>query len=324
MTNAIVLLDQDQSIQSVKLLAAIVHKLKDEVFQEGADYGVIPGTGTKPVLLLPGMEKLMRALRLRPEYVARQQIIDFDKPLFFFQYECRLIEIDTGIVVSSAIGSANSQESKWRWRSAERVCPLCGEATIKKSKYPPKGTPKGTLPGWYCYAKIGGCGAEFRHDDPAIVDQEVGRIENPDPADQLNTIDKIAQKRALGSSIKGAANVSELFTVDLDDLVPARPLTGDEAKRLVANFPGLTADDFRAALGGPSSNWKRGYPAADRAIAEWKRTHKPRRVDEVIDAEFTVEAQAHHDAVDEAEAKAALEAERDAELAYLDAMSRDE
>lgn len=45
----------------------------------------------------------------------------------------------------------------------------------------------------------------------------MGKVENPDIFDQMNTIDKVAQKRALGSAIKGAANVSEFFTVDLED-----------------------------------------------------------------------------------------------------------
>lgn len=274
MTNAIVPLNQEQSIQSVKLLVGILTQLKSDVFEVGVDYGVIPGTNTKPVLLLPGMEKLLRALRLRPEYIARQQIVDFDKPLFYFQYECRLIEIDTGLVVATAIGSANSNESKWRYRTAERECPNCGAATIKRSKFAPKGAPQGTPPGWYCYAKIGGCGAEFAYEDGQILEQEVGRIENPDLADQLNTIDKISQKRALGSAVKIVANASMLFDIDLEDML-SQALSGDDAKRLAAEFPDLAAADFRSALGGPSSQWKSGYAAARDRIADWKRAHKP-------------------------------------------------
>lgn len=272
--NAIVPLDQDQSVQSVKLLVGILTQLKADVFEEGVDYGVIPGTNTKPVLLLAGMEKLLRALRLRPEYVLRQSIVDFDKPLFYFQYECRLIEIDTNLVVATAIGSANSMESKWRYRNAERVCPNCGAATIKRSKFPPKNAPHGTPPGWYCYDKLGGCGANFAYEDNQIIEQEVGRTENPDLADQLNTIDKISQKRALSSSVKIVANASMLFDIDLEDMV-SQSMTDAEVRRLAADFPDLIADDFRAALGGPSSQWKGGYPAAWNRIADWKRKNRP-------------------------------------------------
>jgi hypothetical protein len=219
MQNSLVPYEQ-AAIEDVKRLANIVLGLRNEVFKEGLDFGKIPGTGDKPTLLQPGMEKLCRALHLRPEYVEKSKIEDFDKPLIYYRYECRLIDYETGLCISTAIGSANSHETKWRYRASERVCPNCGKDTIKKSKFPPKGAPEGTQAGWYCYAKIGGCGAEFAANAPAIMDQQVGRIENPDIFDQMNTIDKIAQKRALGSAVKGAANVSELFTVDMEDFVP--------------------------------------------------------------------------------------------------------
>lgn len=206
----------DKAVEDVKRLANLVLALRNDVFKSGTDYGLIPGTGDKPTLLLPGMEKLMRALHLRAEYVEKTRIEDFDKGVIFYRYECRLTDYDTGVCVSTAIGSANSRESKWRWRDQKRTCPHCGAACINRSKFPPKKQPNAE-PGWYCFAKQGGCGAEFAADDPAIVEQTVGRIENPDIFDQMNTIDKIAQKRALSSAIKGAANVSEFFTVDLED-----------------------------------------------------------------------------------------------------------
>lgn len=216
--NAIITQEQ-AAIESVQRLANIVLGLRDQVFKKDLDYGVIPGTGNKPTLLLPGMEKLMRALHLRAEYVEKSRIEDFDNNRIYYRYECRLIDYETGACVSTAIGSANSYESKWRWRDQKRTCPNCGKETINKSKYPPKNRPN-EEPGWYCFAKSGGCGKEFSAKDTAIIDQQVGRVENPDIFDQMNTIDKIAQKRALGSAIKGAANVSEFFTVDLEDFTP--------------------------------------------------------------------------------------------------------
>lgn len=208
----------DPAIEDVKRLANLVLALRNEVFIDGQDYGVIPGTDNgkdkpKPVLLLPGMEKLMRALHLRAEYVERGRVEDFDKNIIFYRYECRLIDYNTGLCISTAIGSANSRESKWRWRNGDRKCPHCGQATIIKGKAEYGG-------GWLCFAKKGGCGAKFTEGDQVIEGQTVGRVENPEIFDQMNTIDKIAQKRALSSAIKGAANVSEFFTVDLDDFAP--------------------------------------------------------------------------------------------------------
>lgn len=197
-------------VEDVKRLANIVRALRNDVFRDGHDFGIIPGTGDKPTLLQPGMEKLMRALKLRPEYVEKSRVEDFDSGVIFYRYECRLVEYETGLCVSTAIGSANSRESKWRYRNADRVCPNCGKGTIIKGKAEYGG-------GWLCFAKKGGCGSKFKDGDPAIEAQAVGKVENPDIFDQMNTIDKVAQKRALGSAIKGAANVSEFFTVDLEE-----------------------------------------------------------------------------------------------------------
>lgn len=241
MSSEIVPFDASVAVADVKRLANLVLSLRDDVFKEGLDFGKIPGTGDKPTLLLPGMEKLLRALHLRPEYVALSQIEDFEKNRIFYRYECRLIDYDTGLCVSTAIGSANSHESKWRWRAAERLCPTCGKATIIKGKDEYGG-------GWLCFAKKGGCGAKFKDGDTTIEAQVVGRIENPDIFDQMNTIDKIAQKRALSSAIKGAANVSEFFTVDLEDFVQydtARP-----ANIVEGTFTEVTVEQPSASVRG--------------------------------------------------------------------------
>lgn len=203
---------EQMAIDAVKNLANIVYKLRDEVFKKDVDYGLIPGTGDKPTLYLPGMEKLLRALNLRAEYVPITIIQDFDKPLFMYRYECRLYEIESGKLVSSAIGSANSFESKWRYRNASRVCPHCGADAIIQGKKEYGG-------GWLCFTKKGGCNAKFGESAPEIINQVVGRVENEDIFDQVNVMDKIGQKRSLSSAIKCTANVSSLYNIDLDDMV---------------------------------------------------------------------------------------------------------
>ena len=203
----------DQSVISVTQLANVVRALYSDVFKSGVDYGVIPGTGNKPTLLQPGMEKLMRAMNAVPAYREVCVIRDYDRPLFHYEYECTLTDADSGqpIPGGRAIGLATSMEGKWRWRNAQRVCPTCGKTTIIKGKEEYGG-------GWVCLKNKGGCGAKFADNATVITEQVVGRVENTDIFDQLNTITKIAQKRAMASAVKGAANVSELFTVDLEDL----------------------------------------------------------------------------------------------------------
>ena len=40
-------------------------------------------------------------------------------------------------------------------------CPACGKENIRRSN-------QGSAPGFYCWQKTGGCGANFHHDDQAI------------------------------------------------------------------------------------------------------------------------------------------------------------
>lgn len=180
------------------------------IMVEGKDFGKIPGAGDKPTLLKPGAEKLSSFFGLAPEFKAVDKIVDFDKGLFYIQYECRLYR--RGELVGSGLGSCNSQEKKYRYRQSERVCPACGKATIIKGKAEYGG-------GWLCFAKKGGCGAKYQDGNQTIEGQQTGQIENPDKADLLNTIDKMAQKRALVAAVLITTNASEFFTQDIEDMV---------------------------------------------------------------------------------------------------------
>lgn len=208
------LITQQTSIDFVRNLIKTVDALRNEVFEKDVDFGVIPGTGDKPTLLLPGMEKLMRVLNVVPDYPERRVIVDYDKMLFHYEYECILINVDTGVIIPGGrgLGLCTSRESTFRWRQGQRVCPNCGREAIIKGKVEYGG-------GWLCFKKKDGCGTNFKIDDPAITQQVVGRIENPDIADQINAIMKRAKKRALGDAVKGAACISKFFTVDLEDTV---------------------------------------------------------------------------------------------------------
>jgi hypothetical protein len=178
------------------------------VLKDGPDFGTIPGT-PKPTLLKPGAEKIADCLNLYPDYEPIQVIEDFDKPLFFYRYRCILRQRGSDAVIATGIGSCNSMEDRYRWRKAERVCPSCGKAAIIKGKAEYGG-------GFLCFKKKDGCGAKFKEDDQGIVSQEVGKAPNPDLHSQVNTIDKMAQKRAL---VAAALNLgfSEQFTQDLED-----------------------------------------------------------------------------------------------------------
>lgn len=182
------------------------------VLRKDVDYGVIPGTGTKPVLYKPGAEKLCLLFSLQPVFEVTDRVLNWDapEPFFFYEYKCKLYH--RGVIVGEGDGSCNSHESKYRWRKGERVCPNCGQPAIIKGRAEYGG-------GWLCYTKKGGCGAKFAAGDPAIEGQEVGRIPNPDVADVVNTVQKMAQKRALVAAVLVTTGASEFYTQDLEDYV---------------------------------------------------------------------------------------------------------
>lgn len=195
------------------------------VLVKGRDYGEVPGT-TKPTLLKPGAEKLGAFFGLRPTFLIQESVNDWTgkdhgEPFFFREYKCQLFK--NGELVGEGVGSCNSWEKKYRYRSSERVCPSCGKPTIIKGKQEYGG-------GFICFLKKGGCGAKFADNAPEIINQEVGQVPNKDVADQVNTIDKMAQKRALVAAILIATNASDYFTQDMEDFADHTDIIDGEFK----------------------------------------------------------------------------------------------
>jgi hypothetical protein len=201
---------------------ALMSEFTKQVLQEGRDYGTIPGT-EKPTLLKPGAEKLTSLFGLTPTFEREDTILDvtgvhYDgEPFIYFQYKCIIWNGETRI--AEGLGSCNSWEKKYRYRNADRKCPTCGKTTIIKGKVEYGG-------GWLCFAKKGGCGAKFNDSDPAITGQQLGQVKNPDISDLINTLDKMAQKRALVAATLIATNASDYFTQDLEDLDPTQVVEG--------------------------------------------------------------------------------------------------
>lgn len=154
---------------------------------EGQDYGVIPGTGSKPTLYLPGAQKVTKALLLREHYEEMEIVSDWDRSLFAYSYRCLLTDIATGVVVAEGVGECNSYESKYRYRWVfERELPLGMDASTL--------TTRSTRNGGIMY-----------------------RLQNDDMASQRNTIMKMAAKRSLVAAALSAGRLSEIFTQDMED-----------------------------------------------------------------------------------------------------------
>jgi hypothetical protein len=197
------------------------------ILKVDTDFGIIPGT-SKPTLLKPGAEKLTTFFGLSAEFQIIEREEDWTgkdhdgEPFFNYWYKCRITR--NGKIVAEGEGSCNSFEKKYRYRSANIKCPACGNETVIKGKAEYGG-------GWLCFTKKGGCGAKFKDGDPKIEDQPRGQIKNPDIADIVNTLQKMAQKRAYVAAVLLATNASEYFTQDVEDYIDADFVAVDPEKK---------------------------------------------------------------------------------------------
>jgi hypothetical protein len=211
-----------------------------EIMIEGIDFGVVPGT-VKPTLLKPGAEKLVTFFGLAPTFedVGSFTIWDGNEPLFFYRYRCKLLR--GGVSIGEGLGSCNSRESKyrWRWVGLEDVPEFLDPQTLavrsssiaefefainKRETGGKYGKPASYWDAFEAAIKSGDArqiqrktqsGKEF----PAYeIASTVYRVPNEDIFSQINTIDKMAQKRALVASVLIGVNASEFFTQDLEDL----------------------------------------------------------------------------------------------------------
>ncbi len=207
------------------------HDFFRRVMREGDHYGTLPGGSAKQVLLKPGAELLLASMGLFVELSDAEPPVrdyggDAEEGIISYRRRARIYR-QTGpqeherMLVAQAEGFCTSRETKYRYRDAQRRCPICGEAAIIKGKTEYGG-------GWLCFKKRNGCGAKFDDTDAAILGQSVGRIPNPDLADTENTILKMADKRALVAAALIATGCSDIFTQDLEE-IDAPEKTADAA-----------------------------------------------------------------------------------------------
>jgi len=182
-----------QDIQAINRFQAIVH----QNLVANQDYGIIPGT-MKPTLLKPGAEKIAKLLGLSDQYEIVDRQEEWEKPFFRYLIKCKLIHVASQSLISEGLGECNSMESKYRWRwVSERDLP--------------QGIDKIKLVTQERTAKTGGHWTVFR-------------FENDDIYAQVNTILKMAKKRALVDAALSAGRLSNVFTQDIEDL-PAEEMT---------------------------------------------------------------------------------------------------
>ena len=216
-----------------------------KVLVKDKDFGEIPGTN-KPTLLKPGAEKLSAFFGVRPIFVIQESVNDWTgkdhggEAFFFREYKCQGYR--NGELVGEGVGSCNSWEKKYRyrWMNEAEVPATVDKSTLEfiDGKISEFGFAVEKAETSGKYGKPAAYWKQFRD---AIVNKtavsikkktkngemdawEIGgklyAVPNHDPSDQANTIDKMAQKRALVAMVLITTNASDYFTQDMEDFVP--------------------------------------------------------------------------------------------------------
>ncbi len=176
-----------RDIQAINRFQQVVHS----TMVRDLDYGIIPGT-QKPTLLKPGAEKIAKLLGLSDQYEIMDRSEEWQQAFFRYLIKCRLVHVATGDVISEGLGECNSMESKYRYR-------WVGERDL------PSGVDKSKLVSQERRSKTGGHWTVYR-------------LDNDDIYSLVNTILKMAKKRALVDAALSAGRLSDVFTQDIEDI----------------------------------------------------------------------------------------------------------
>ena len=206
--NALSIIDTVE-IDSIASTMAKIQQMQNVVqktLKKGHDFGEVPGT-SKPTLLKPGGEKICMLFGLNPEYEFLKTTEDYDKEFFSYNIRCTLFR--NGQPVAQGVGSCNSKEKKYRYINVDKIPEnYVGQSEEFTDKY-----------GRVKY-----------------------KINNPDICSLVNTILKMAKKRAFIDAVLQVASLSEVFTQDIEDMgdfiqqEQDATLTLEQAKNLKLSF----------------------------------------------------------------------------------------
>ena len=206
--NALSIIDTVEIDNIANTMAKIqqMQNVVQRTLKKGHDFGEVPGT-SKPTLLKPGGEKICMLFGLNPEYEFLQTIEDYDKEFFSYNIRCTLFR--NGQPVAQGVGSCNSKEKKYRYINVDKIPEnYIGQSEEFTDKY-----------GRVKY-----------------------KINNPDICSLVNTILKMAKKRAFIDAVLQVASLSEVFTQDIEDMgdfiqqEQDATLTLEQAKNLKLSF----------------------------------------------------------------------------------------
>lgn len=170
----------------IKANVQLIQQVLEAVMKKDVHYGVIPGTD-KPTLLKPGSEKILSTFKLGVD----PQVEDLSIPGQSARYRviARIIHQPTGMYLGAGVGECSSEETKYAWRS-----PVCDQEYDSMPED--------------CRRVIWKRGK----DEPYAIQQV-----KTNPADQANTILKMAKKRAQIDGTLTVTAASDVFNQDLEE-----------------------------------------------------------------------------------------------------------
>lgn len=232
------------SVQNAVARYQELQRFVKSVLVEGVDYGTVAGID-KPALFKAGAEKLTTFFGLAVELEVIHKVEDWTGAEHggesLFQYTARAYLSRGGQIIATADGSCNSWESKYRWRwVAEHELPPGVDAStlrrrggrleeftfsVDKSETSGKyGKPESY---WQTFRDAIEAGAAVKGTratrankiyDTWIIESYQYRIPNEDVYSLVNTVLKMAEKRALVAVTLLGTAASALYTQDVEDL----------------------------------------------------------------------------------------------------------
>ena len=201
--------------EEAKALADSLESNMRAVLKEDVDFGVIPGTGTKPSLLKPGAEKLLQWFGFGHVNERGDVERDADGNRIGVTYRCTVTKgmpDGRAVTVATCEGYAGYDEDRFYMTEADAKAKAEARERANAAKYH-----RDANPGKWLYV------TEYRA--------------------PWNSVIKMAQKRAMVGAALAATSASTLFTQDVEDLAPVQaapegPKFGDVAMDALKALPG--------------------------------------------------------------------------------------
>lgn len=202
--------------QDIRKNAELVKELVKKVLIKDIDYGTIPGCGDKKCLFKPGAEKIALMFKIGA-FPTVQDMSEVD--VIKYVVKTSIIHIPTGRELGVGLGAASTDEEKYKWRKA--VCKEEFESTDER------------------YRRVKWFRGKYDIKTRSYGTNYTVEQVRTNPADQNNTILKMAKKRSFLDAVISTTAASDLLTQDLEESEPQERQTSRPTAK-----PSETKDGF--------------------------------------------------------------------------------